>query len=584
LGVGEETAAVERSKRVGGSAAARGWRLVGRSLDYLEADVGGATALVAAIAASVTLSLYLTRGTTFWFDEFALYSGNRGFDLTFLLTQHNGQLILLPRLIYATIFELFGPNYLVVRMVEAVGVALVGATVYALARPRIGALALAPAILLMFFGYSWDSTLTGNGIINVYCLLPGLAALLVLDRRPRFAYPLACLLLASSLASWSAGLAFVAGAAVLLLQRGALRRGAWAFAIPLLLWSAWWIVRPGLSGPLYSTDTNLKAVNVLLIPNFAASSLAATLAAITGLNFDFAQAPPTTNGPGFDTSWGPALAVMAIIGLALVLRRRPVAVWPWPWLAVLATFWAATALVSFVLRRPDAGRYVYVGAAALVVLTAWALAPFRLTRRLAPLALAALVVALAANIAHLRDASAYLRTYATSVRADLAAVEIARNRVSPGYVPVVGPLASPFLASAAQAGTYLPAVDRNGSFADTLPELRAAPEGTRAEADQVLGGALGLHLATTIPPAGSSGCRRLRPASSGVTFEVPRGGARILSAGGSVIALRRFAAAYTVELGKARSRWSALRIPTDLAPDPWRAHVATTLPVEVCPL
>jgi len=51
-----------------------------------------------------------------------------------------------------------------------------------------------------------------------------------------------------------------------------------------------------------------------------------------------------------------------------------------------------------------------------------------------------------------------------------------------------------------------------------------------------------------------------------------------------VIALRRFAAAYTVELGKARSRWSALRIPTDLAPDPWRAHVATTLPVEVCPL
>src|SRR5204863_638402 len=65
LGVGEETAAVERSKRVGGSAGARGWRLVGRSLDYLEADVGGATALVAAIAASVTLSLYLTRGTTF---------------------------------------------------------------------------------------------------------------------------------------------------------------------------------------------------------------------------------------------------------------------------------------------------------------------------------------------------------------------------------------------------------------------------------------------------------------------------------------------------------------------------------------
>jgi hypothetical protein len=578
LGVGEETAAVERSKRVSGSAAARGWRLAGRCLGYLESDVGGLTVLVVAMAASVALSLYLTRGTTFWFDEFALYSGNRGFDLTFLLTQHNGQLILLPRLIYATIFELFGPNYLVVRVVEAVGVALLGATVYALTRPRIGALALAPAILLMFFGYSWDSTLTGNGIINVYCLLSGLAALLVLDRRLRFAHPVACLLLAASLACWSAGLAFVAGAAALLLQRRELRRGAWVFAIPLVLWAAWWIVRPGLSGPLYGTDTNLRALNVLLIPNFAANSFAATVAAITGLNFDFSQAAPAANGPGFDTSWGPILAVVVIIALALVLRRRPVAAWPWPWLAVLATFWAATAMVSFVLRRPDAGRYVYVGAAALLVLGAWALAPFRLTRRLAPLVLAALLFALAANVAHLRDASAYLRTYATSVRADLAAMEIARNRVSPGYVPAVGPLASPFLAQAAQAGTYLPAVDRNGSFADTLPELRSAPEQAREEADQILAGALGLRLVRA--RGGGVGC-----ASAGSHFRLGPG-RTLLRAGGTArvrIGLRRFGSAFTVSLGTmAPGRFFAIAIPPDAAPDPWVARITPPGPLTRC--
>jgi hypothetical protein len=583
LGVGEKTAAVERSERVGGSAAARGWRLVGRSLDYLETDVGGATVLIAAMAASVTLSLYLTRGTTFWIDEFLLYAGNRGFNLTFLLTQHNGQLIFLPRLIYATIFELFGPDYLVVRVVEAVGVALVAATVYALARPRIGALALAPAILLLFFGYSWDSTLTGNGIINVYCLLPGLAALLVLDRQVRFAYPLACLLLAASLACWSAGLAFVAGAAVLLLQRGELRRGAWVFAFPLVLWGVWWIVRPGLSGPLYGSDTNLTALNVLLIPNFAAESLGATLAAVTGLNFGFGQVSSATNGPSFDTSWGPALAVIAIIGLALVLRRRPLVAWPWPWLTVLAAFWSATGLVSFILRPPDAGRYVYVGAAALMVLAAWALAPFRLTRRLAPFALAGLVVALAANVAHLRDASAYLRSYATNIRADLAAIEIAGNHVSPRYVPAVGPLGSQFLATAAQPGIYLPAVARNGSFADTLPELRTTLEQAREEVDQVLAGALALHLARTTRPAGSSSCRRLAPATSGVTFEVPRRGARVLATAGSAINLRRFASGYTVKLGKTRSSWSMLRIPPDLAPDRWWAQVASTHPVRICP-
>jgi hypothetical protein len=584
LSVGDETAEVGRSKRVDGSGVARGRRLVGRCLDYLESDLGGTTVLVAAMAVSVAVSLYLTRGTTFWFDEFSLYAGNRGFDLNFLLTPHNGQLIFLPRLIYATIFELFGPDYLVVRVVEAVGVALVGATVYALARPRIGAAALAPAILLMFFGYSWDSTLTGNGIINVYCVLPGLAALLVLDRRPRFADPLACLLLAASLACWSAGLAFVAGAAVLLLQRGELRRAAWVFAIPLLLWGAWWIVRPGLSGPLYTSATNLKARNVLLIPNFTANSFAATLAAITGLNFDFAQTSPAIYAPSFDTSWGAVLAVITIIGLAWVLRRRPLATWPWPWLAVLVTFWSATAMVSFSLRLPDAGRYVYVAAAALMVLGAWALAPFRLTPRLAPFALAALVVALAANIAHLRDASTYLRTYATSVRADLAAVEIARGHESPAYLPAVGALSSPLLSRAAQAGTYLRAVDRNGSFADTLPELRAAAEHTREEADQVLAGALGLQLTPTTAPASSFGCRRVHATSSGVTFELPRNGGRILAPSRSAFTLRRFASAFTVELGKNRSPWSALRLPTDLAPDRWWAHVASTHPVRVCRL
>lgn len=584
LGIRRWLSVRERSAPAGGrsnqtdqSPSWRGWRLVGRWLDYVETDIGGATVLVAAIVASIATSLYLTRGTTFWYDEFTLYAGSHGFDPTALVTQHNGQLILVPRLIYATIFALFGPDYVVVRVVEAVGVALVGAAVYGLARPRIGALALWPAIILMFLGYSWDSTLTGNGIINVYCVLPGLVALLALDRRVRFAYPLACVLLAASIASWSAGLGFIAGAAVLLTQRGELRRRAWVFAIPLLLWGIWWIVRPGLTGPLYGGEQTFKLSNVLLIPNYAASSFGAVLTAITGLSYPFTQGP----GASPDTSWGPALAVIATIFAVLILRRRAPDDWPWPWFAVLATFWSATALVSSALRPPDAGRYVYVGAASFLVLTSWMIAPFRLTRRLALIALIALVIALGANIAELRDAGTQLRAYATSVRADLAAIEIARGHVRADFVPSSGLLSSPFLAGTAQARTYLSAVDRNGSFADTLPELREAPEADREHADQVLAMALRLPLTPAPSPSATANCSAVDPAG----FRLRRG-TDILGTtrrGNAAITLRRFGASFTVALGTIKGgRYYAIRVPGDAAPDPWWARVATSQPVRLC--
>jgi hypothetical protein len=561
----------------------RFWRLVGRSLAALETDAGGWAAMGAAMVASIALSLWLTRGTTFWFDEFTLYSASHGFDPQVLVTQHNGQLILLPRLIYAAVFALFGADYAVIRLIEAVGVALVGATVYALARPRIGALALAPAIVLLFFGFSWDSTLTGNGIINVYCLLPGLAAMLALERRIRGGDPLACLLLALSLASWSAGLGFVAGVAVIVMREPDRWRRVWVFAVPLALWGLWWIAKPGLSGPLFG-GFEIHWANVLLIPNFAANSFAAVMAAVTGLNYDFSQTDPAKNGAATDTSWGPALAVVAVVGLVLALRRRLPRTWPWAWFAVLTAFWSAAGLASFVLRPPEAGRYVYVGAAAVLVLAADAIAGFRLKRRLAVVALGALAFALAANIAHLRDASAYLRTYATNERADLAAIEIARARVSPDFVPSTGLLSSLFLAPAARAGTYLAAVDRNGSFADTLSELRAAPEQAREEADQVLAQALRVQIAAAAAPRAGASCRHVPAAAPGAAFRLPRGGALIAATPGAKVALRRFAADYSVELGAIPAApWSALVVPTDAAADPWWAQVATSQPVEVCP-
>jgi hypothetical protein len=533
------------------------------------------------MVASIVAALWFTRGTTFWFDEFTLYSGSRGFNLTGLVTQHNAQLILLPRLIYATVFKLFGPDYLVIRTIEAVGVALVGATVYALARPRIGALALAPAIVLMFFGYAWDSTLTGNGIINVYCLLPGLAALLVLDRGRRFALPLACLLLALSLSSWTAGLAFVAGAAVLLLQRGRLRWSWWVPAVPVLLWGAWWVFKPGFHGPLYGGATGFKASNVLLIPNFAADSLAAVGSAVSGLSFAFNQTSVATSGVTTDTSWGPVIAVLAVAGMALVLRRSRPSEWPWPWFAALFTFWGATAMVTFALRPPTAGRYVYVAAALALVSAACALDGYRLTRRVAVVVVVGLTFAVTTSLAQFRDASAYLRAFATSERAGLAAIEIARGHEGADYVPATGVLHSIFIAASAQPGNYLPAVDRNGSFADTLSELRSAPEGARDEADQNLAGALGLRLVPAPPALGRGRCRE----ADGAGFPLAPGTTLLKFSGPhrTRVSLRRFGSSFTASLGAAApGHYYALRIPTDLAPDPWFANASPAHPVVVC--
>lgn len=128
--------------------------------------------------------LWFTRGTSFFSDEFTCFVASRGFDPQAILSPHNGHLFAGLRVLYATVFELFGANYLVLRVVQAVGVPLVVALFFVLAKRRIPtALALAPAVLLLFFGSAPDVTLSPLGIPHVYCLAAGLGAMIGLERR-----------------------------------------------------------------------------------------------------------------------------------------------------------------------------------------------------------------------------------------------------------------------------------------------------------------------------------------------------------------------------------------------------------------
>jgi hypothetical protein len=554
-----------------------------RAIEVLDSERGGLIAIGVLVAASIALSLWLTRGTTFFVDELWYYDAYRGFNLQELLTQHNGHLVLIPRLIYATGFKLFGSDYFFFRLVQAVGIGLVGWLAYFIARPRVGgALALATAAPLLFLGCAWDATLSSVGIPAVWSLVFGLGAILAVRVESRRGDALTCLLLALAVATFSVGLAFAVGIAVAVLMRPQGWRRAWVFAVPLLLWAAWKIGKPGLEGPLFG-DSPLTLSNALFIPAYAASSAASLLSGITGLSYDFGGTgflgpPASVDGP-----WGPPLAALVLLAIVLRFRRS----WPpatfWPLAGALLALWTSFALSSgFIARGPDASRYVLPAAAIALPMLAEAAGGLRFTRRAVLVVLALVVLSLASNISQLRSAGHYLRDNAVNTRADFGAEQLARNQVGPTYAPGVGRLATPLLAYATQADRYLPAADRIGPIGYSPAQIAAIPELARREADQVLAEALGVHLSKGQAPVKGARCRSADP---GAEVRLPPGGARLRSATPSAVQLRRFADTASAPAGRLSAGANEqLTIPTDESTRPWFATFDPAAAVRVCPL
>jgi hypothetical protein len=580
-----------------------------RAIERFENERACWVVLGLAIALSAALGLWLTRGTTLYTDEYVFFVSSRGFDPNAILSPENGHLIAVPRLIYATVFKLFGADYLVLRLLEVLGVALVGGLFFALAKRKVGALvALAPSLVLLFLGSAWEHSLSPEGITHLYCLAAGLGALLALAWESRPGDVAACALLTVSVATFSIGLAFLAGVALSVLLRGDRWRRAWIFLIPLVLYGAWLLAAPKLHAPGISASTGVKLSNAELIPNYAADAAAAVTAAVAGLSYDFSQPASTT----ISSSWGYLLAALAAAALVLRLRRGSVPAALWTSLAILVAFWASTALATKVSREPNQQRYMYAGAVLVLLVATDALRGIRLPPGARLALFAAVAVALATNLAQLRAGSNFLRGSAPSVRAELTAIELARDRVDPGFVPAapgaesgsfgfgssgsgtpsVAPAASgqamlTFLALATGgAGPYLAAVDRNGSFAFSLPELRGQSESVRELADSTVSSALRLTIAASPAPPPRQKCLRLGGHGPGpVVLTLRPPGVLLRSASAAAVTLNRFAAFPTARVGNLPpGRFAALRIPTDRAPEPWHAFVSTAGPLMVCPI
>ncbi|MGH2591095.1 MAG: hypothetical protein ACRDGW_09910, partial [Actinomycetota bacterium] len=444
--------------------------------------------LAVAMASAVGLILYLNRGTTFNIDEL-----NWAFDSPELgpgdvLDPYNGHLIAVTRFLYKAILETLGVGYLPFRILGALTVALCGGLFFAVARLRVGALpALAPTLVLLFFGSAGTFVVAPLGFNILFSIAAGLAAVLALERGDTRGDIAACALIILSVATFSTGLAFLVGVAISVLLRADRWRRAWIFLIPLALYAVWWLwslAQPG------SAQGAIKLSNALLIPSYVADSLAAALAAIAGLDYDFGGA---ASSGVIALDWGLVLAVPAVAALILRIRRVGMSRSLWASLGTVLVFWALGALAFSIFRPPETARYVYMGAVGALLVATDAARGARFSRFGVAALFAAAAFSLATNLALMRDSGAAIRDFADRARAEFTAIELARDRVDPGFV-TPSALQSELRLTPRPASDFLAMIDRYGSPGFSVAELGGQSEDVRENADRILANALELRL------------------------------------------------------------------------------------------
>jgi hypothetical protein len=552
-----------------------------RIVDGLD-DPGTAT-LVLGAAAAIYAALVLTigRGETIFVDEKSYFYFDRGFDAFTLFSPLNGHLVLGPRLIYALVFDRFGADFVPVQVLQAIGGALTAALLFVFARKRVGGLvALAMSLVVLFLGSAWEVTFIESGISNTWSLAAGIGALIALDRSYRFGDVAACTLLVVSLAFISFGLAFAVGAFVLILFSPRRWQRLWIVAVPILLYLAWYAWRQLSYAPEYGPQAGLRAENILPLPSYIAEQAAAVGGALSGLDYDFVN-PQDVAVFETHSAFGPLIALIA--GAALVMRLRRGAVTPmlWATLAALAFGWVTLGLAADVDRTPTTVRYVYASAVLVFLVAAEAARGINLRSPGKAAILAIAAIAILGNVGRLREGAQYYRHFSTELRAQLTAIELARDRVDPAFAPATGPAAFHQIV----AGEYLAAVDRVGSLAFSSGDIADQDEGTRASLDATSVGALRIAAVPARGVPTRDNCRELAPGETAAT-PIPVPGAILDSESSAQLGIRRFADEATVPLGELKARTDTeIPLPADRSSQPWSLVASgASAPIRVCDL
>jgi hypothetical protein len=537
---------------------------------------------------SAALILATAHGESFGIDEM-FYLGrmvedsgrivqHHSLDLGYLLGPYNGHLQLGGKLIYEATFAVFGADYTAFVLVNVAALCASVGLVFELARRRVGPLAaLAPCVLLLFLGFAREVLLWPFDVHTLAAIAFGLGAFLALERDNRRGDILACVLITFSVATIEVGLALLFGIALLVILRPDRLHRAWIFILPGVLYAAWWI----WARKFHQDQSAISIDNIDLIPKTVFYSAAAVLGSLTGTN----PVIPATYITAV-TWFGKGLAVLAAAALVLRLSRRQIPPTLWAWIAVVLFYWMTMGAAG----RPAEGmRYVFFGAVGVLLLAAEA-ASGRIGKRMTAGVVVIALLALPANIAQLRSGyeTDVLHRDAGVSRTEFAMLELAGNQVDPEYIASEDPNVSAVGGSlfiGIPAGAYLRSVQRNGSPAFTLAELRRQPEELRKIADITLADAIGLQSTVAGRPPGAARCSIFSPksGSESTSFPLPPGQTTFSPAGDRPvrIGLRRFADSESGELEEVPpGAWRSLRIPLDAAPERW--HGLIDAPLRVC--
>lgn len=553
-----------------------------------------------AIVASTLLLLYLARGLTPLVDVWGYLYAYRSWSPETLLTPHNGHLMALSLVLYKGMFAAFGlESQVPYQLVNLALSAAVGALLFVLIRKSVGdLLALAAAILILFYGAGADVILPTFAYPNLFGLATGLGALLVLRRGDLEGDVGACFLLSVSIAAYSLGIVFAAGAiaAIALRPRGSRLGRWWVVAIPLVAYAAWAIWATKFH------QQHLYVHNLKIIGSALADQASAVMAGLTGLYTTPNGPKPTENLIPIRTTWGPVL----VGGLALLtywrLRRPPrpsndaiVAI------VVLLVYFFLVGIALNQFRNTFDTRFVYVGSVLMLFAVAELLAPYRPTRGALIAIGVVFVFSICANIAELGDVAQSFRAQSSAIRAKLAAVELA-GAAADGSIAVEDPPGAANFSvkqfHELDADFGLPAYSRE--------ELEASAPGARQIADEELVRVLGIApepVPSIVPAAGAprldvavqTGQPRARQQGSCFTL-VTRGGEKtnaLVNFAGSGVAYRSPAQVETAighfgDLPAASLPTSSganrvlVRGPSSLAP--WTLAMSVSAATLVCPV
>jgi hypothetical protein len=554
-------------------------------------------ALAAAIAAATILILYLGRGQTAASDQWAYIYAYQPWSLESLLTPHSGHLIVFPLIVYKALFEAFGiETQLPYQLVNLALSATIAVLLFTLIRNAVGdLLALGAATLILFYGAGADVLISTSQITNLIGMAGGLAMLLAL-RRESLRFDLAaCLFLAISLASFSIGVAFALGAALALALRppGDRLRRCWVVLGPVVFYAVWVIWSRKFH------EQTIYVHNLKVLGSAFADQLSAALSGITGL-FTTPNGPkPYANPVPIRTTWGPAL-VAGLVALLIVRFRRP----PGPSrnalvaVTVLAAYFLLVGIALNQFRNTFDTRLVYLASILVLLTIAELCGPYRPTKLVAVIIGVALVFSLCANIAELGDSAQLWRAQSATIRAKLAAVEIAGKAASPPVLVEEPPGAMTFNIETAhqlKADFGLPAYSeaelRTGSPGDRqiadeelvrILEIAPHPGAVLSSSDQH--GAIVALSVTRGKAVRRGACVTLLPVAgkAEAVLQLPPGGMAFASSSPVAVSLGRFGDTLAVSLPE-RSGPTTVPIPADNSAVPWRAAVTAAARTVVCP-